>query len=84
MATLTPTAAGCDIAVRAHNKGNANVTIDLEDSEVKNQERIVEQAESGRHLCRWPPRRPWRRPADCHKSVASVSPDVALSGWKAG
>ena len=35
MVTLTPTAAGCDITVRAHNKGNANVTIDLEDSEVK-------------------------------------------------
>ncbi|MGE0439034.1 MAG: hypothetical protein AB7L66_16145 [Gemmatimonadales bacterium] len=33
--TLTPTARGCDITVRAHNKGSANVTIDLEDSEVK-------------------------------------------------
>ncbi len=33
--TLTPTAAGCDITVRAHNNGSANVTIDLEDSEVK-------------------------------------------------
>jgi hypothetical protein len=35
MVTLTPTAAGCDITVRAHNNGSANVTIDLEDSEVK-------------------------------------------------
>jgi hypothetical protein len=33
--TMTPTAAGCDITVRAHNKSGANVTIDLEDSEVK-------------------------------------------------
>jgi hypothetical protein len=33
--TMTPTAFGCDITVRAHNNGNANVTIDLEDSEVK-------------------------------------------------
>jgi hypothetical protein len=33
--TLTPTALGCDITVRAHNKGSANVTIDLEDSESK-------------------------------------------------
>ena len=35
MVTLTPTATGCDITVRAHNNGSANVTIDLEDSEVK-------------------------------------------------
>jgi hypothetical protein len=33
--TLTPTPLGCDITVRAHNKGGANVTIDLEDSEAK-------------------------------------------------
>ena len=33
--TMTPTAYGCDITVRAHNKGSTNVTIDLEDSEVK-------------------------------------------------
>jgi hypothetical protein len=33
--TLEPTAYGCDITVRAHNKGSASVTIDLEDSEVK-------------------------------------------------
>lgn len=33
--TMTPTAAGCDITVRAHNNASASVTIDLEDSEVK-------------------------------------------------
>lgn len=33
--TMTPAAAGCDITIRAHNKGNASVTIDLEDSEAK-------------------------------------------------
>ncbi|MGE0553578.1 MAG: hypothetical protein AB7R55_09140, partial [Gemmatimonadales bacterium] len=33
--TATPTAYGCDITVRAHNKSTTNVTIDLEDSEVK-------------------------------------------------
>lgn len=33
--TLTPTAYGCDITVRAHNKSTKNVAIDLEDSEVK-------------------------------------------------
>ncbi len=33
--TLTPTALGCDITVRAHNASNSSVTIDLEDSEVK-------------------------------------------------
>ena len=32
---ITPTALGCDITIRAHNKGTSNVTIDLEDSEVK-------------------------------------------------
>lgn len=33
--SMTPTALGCDITVRAHNKAGANVTIDLEDSEAK-------------------------------------------------
>lgn len=33
--TLAPTAGGCDITVRAHNKSGSNVTIDLEDSEAK-------------------------------------------------
>jgi hypothetical protein len=35
MVTMTPTGLGCDITIRAHNKSSANVTIDLEDSEVK-------------------------------------------------
>lgn len=30
-----PPTYGCDITIRAHNNGSANVTIDLEDSEVK-------------------------------------------------
>ena len=33
--TMAPTAFGCDITVRAHNKSTSNVTIDLEDSESK-------------------------------------------------
>jgi len=33
--TMAPTAAGCDITVRAHNRSSVSVTIDLEDSEVK-------------------------------------------------
>jgi hypothetical protein len=33
--TMTPTPFGCDITVRAHNKGSTGITIDLEDSEVK-------------------------------------------------
>lgn len=33
--TAVPMAYGCDITIRAHNNGSANVTIDLEDSEVK-------------------------------------------------